>query len=89
MATKSIFQSKNIWFNVLSICAIALAELQASTELKEVLGANAFWLMIAGATVNMLIRFYTDKPIAVIKPKSDLNPVDEALREEAENNGLV
>ena len=89
MESKRIIQSKNIWFNVLSIMAIVVAELSASSEIKELLGTNAFMLMIAGAIINMLIRFYTVKPITIGEPPPKLNPADEALRKEAENNGLV
>jgi len=90
MGSKSPVKSRTLWFNVLSIGAIAVAELQASVELKEALGANALWLMIAGAVVNMVIRFYTVEPIIKqTNPPPDMNAIDKALREEAEKDGMV
>ena len=87
METKTPIQSKVLWFNTLAVLAIVIAEVLASTELKEVLGNYAYVLMIAGATINAILRPYTTKPLGDGEPK--LSAVDKALREEAEEQGLV
>ena len=63
MKYKKPLDSKTLWFNILTIIAIVMAELQASEELKRHLGDNAYWLVITAAIINMIIRFYTSKPI--------------------------
>jgi len=80
--------SKTVWFNMLSVVAIVITELSASPEFKELIGAQIYLVMIAGAVVNGMLRQYTVKPLTT-NPQPQLNPVDEALRKEAEENGLT
>ena len=79
MNSKKPIQSRMLWFNILSVLAVALTEILATPELREVLGGYVGVLMIAGAVINAMLRMDTSKAIEV-HPK--LNPVDEALRQE-------
>lgn len=82
MATKRIVESKNLWFNGLSVLALVIADLMANDAVREALGGKIFLLMIAGSVVNMVIRFYTVKPIKISKPKKQLTPLEDALKKD-------
>ncbi len=69
MATKTPIQSKNLWFNGLSIVALVITDMMANDAFRDALGAKIIYLMIAGSFVNMGIRFFTTKPIAIPKRK--------------------
>lgn len=86
MEAKKPIQSKSLWFNILSIVAIAGAGLLADDNFREMIGSNAIYLIIVVNIVNMLIRGYTDKPISLDKAKTQkpLNPLEEALKKDAE-----
>lgn len=90
MATKSVIESKSIWFNGLSIAGLVLTELLASPSFRDEYGGNLIYIMILGALANVLIRFNTTKPLNPLrKRKRKLNPVDQALLDEANENGMV
>ncbi|MCK5538507.1 MAG: hypothetical protein KAI79_16895 [Bacteroidales bacterium] len=93
MATKKPIESKVLWFNFLSILAIVITEMLATPEIKEALGSYAMYIMVAGAFVNGALRKYTTKPLEPIltqnKNAPQLDIIDEALRKEAEEEGLV
>jgi len=71
MASKSIFESKSIWFNVLSIVAMSITALLVDPTFKEEYGGSTLMLVVAVNVINMILRFYTVKPlsVAVKKPK--------------------
>ena len=81
MATKTPIQSKNLWFNGLSVLALVITDLMANDAVRDMLGAKIFYLMIAGSVVNMGIRFFTEKPIKITlptrKPKSNLDILED------------
>ena len=81
---KNPLKSKTLWFNTLSIIAIAIASLQGSPEFKEAIGGYIYWLMAIGAIINAILRFYTIEPIT--SQKKQLNPLDAALRQDAEEH---
>ncbi len=83
MNSKKPIQSRTLWFNILSVLAIALTEILASPELREMLGGYTGILMVAGAVVNAMLRLDTSKAIKMKpKPKPKLNPVDQAIEDE-------
>ena len=81
MNSKKPVQSRVLWFNILSVLAVALTEILAKPELREVLGGYVGVLMIAGAVVNAMLRLDTSKAIET-HPKPKLNPLDQALRDD-------
>lgn len=86
METKKPVQSKSIWFNTLSIIALVGGALLADESFRELVGAYSVYLIIAVNVINMIIRGYTDKPLArETKPKDKkLNPLEQALADESE-----
>ena len=90
MESKKPSESKVLWFNIPSITALALTALMASPEFLNQIGPKGYIaMMIVGALVNAILRFSTEKKIALDKPPTDLNPVDEELRKEIEDQGLA
>ena len=88
MESKRPIESKVLWFNILSVIAIIITELSASPEFRELIGGKVYLIMIAGAVVNGMLRQYTVKPLTTNHQPLN-NPIDEALRKEAEDNGLI
>lgn len=99
MAVKKAIASKNIWFNVLSIAAMSLTALLADDAFRELVGTNATYLIISVNVINMVIRFYTVKPLEVAGATAPAaKPIIEAdkvakdnlkLLEEAEDKGVI
>lgn len=89
METKNIIFSKTLWFNVLSIIGVVLTDVLASPEFRAEYGGEVIWIMIAGALANVLLRFGTKEPIVIRPQPKPLNPVDQALADEAEEHGMV
>lgn len=62
---KSVFSSATVWFNVIS----ALAVILALPELINIIGPNgAKYVAFAVAAVNIVLRFWTVRPVAVVAP---------------------
>jgi len=59
---KSLYQSKTIWFNVLSIAAVALSAIGGS-ELIAQHPVAAGAVAVGISVVNVLLRLVTSKPI--------------------------
>ena len=89
MATKTPLQSKSIWFNGLSIVSLVGASLLADESFRELIGGFAIYLIIGVNVVNMVIRSYTVKPLVIKKAKIKLNPLEQALIDEAEEDELT
>ncbi len=93
MATVTPAQSQTLWFNGLSVVALVVADLMANDVIREQLGGKIFYLMIAGSVINMVLRFYTTKPIQIRKPTGVVNEHDQLLndaeRKDAEETGLI
>lgn len=61
-AVKSLFASKTIWFNLLTLVSISLAAINDSTIITEhplAVGTVA----VMSSLVNLGLRLVTDKPI--------------------------
>ena len=86
METKSLIESKTVWFNGLSILALIITDLAANDAVRDMLGAKIFYLMIAGSAVNMAIRFFTTKPIKVSLPTKKPNRLDVLDENQADDN---
>ena len=88
METKKRIHSKVYRFNVSSIITLALAALFADPKFLDAIGAKGYiYLMIAGAVINAILREFTGKklePILKQKPPPILDPLEEALRKDAE-----
>lgn len=69
METKNLLQSKVLWFNILSILSILLADIMGTPEMKAVLGSHASTIMIVGALINAILRQYTTVPLRTNVPK--------------------
>ncbi len=82
MSSKSIAESKSIWFNVLSIMSVMGASLLADENFRELIDGYAMYLIIGMNVVNIGLRKYTTKPIHVKKPLPKLNPIEQALRDD-------
>ena len=81
MENKSPLYSKTLWFNTLSILALFIADIVANSEIRATLGGKIFWIMIFGSFINVILRFYTDKPIVIKKTKPpSTNPLEEAIQ---------
>lgn len=68
MRIKSLFASKTIWVNVLTLVAGAIVFIQE----HDIITDNPDTVAIAGgvlALVNIALRFLTDSPVAVVPPK--------------------
>jgi len=85
---KSPLQSKVLWFNTLSIIALAIADISSNNEIRNFIGNYYYLLMIVGALINAVLRFYTVKPVSIKKPKdkNPLNTINEA--NQADDNYL-
>ena len=79
MADKTLIESKSVWFNGLSILALVVTDMMANDAIREMIGAKIFYLMITGSIINMIIRFYTVKPVVIkrSKPPSRLDVLEE------------
>lgn len=58
---KSPIKSKTLWFNILSIAAIILAD----EHFKEIIGNHAAILFVLQSIVNIGLRFVTTKPVKI------------------------
>lgn len=59
---KSLYQSKTIWFNILSIVAVALSAV-GGTELIAQHPVASGAVAVGISVVNVLLRLVTSKPI--------------------------
>lgn len=59
---KSVYESKTIWFNVLSIAATALTAVGGSEVIADYPVASAA-VAVGISVVNVLLRLVTNKPI--------------------------
>ena len=84
MATKTALESKSIWFNGLSIISLAIGSLLADDNFRELIGGFAIYLILAVNVINMIIRGYTQKPLVLKKEKVKLNPLEQALKDDAD-----
>ena len=86
MPTKKPIESKSLWFNVLTIISLVGASLLADESFREIVGGYAIYFIIAVNIINMVIRVYTVKPLEIHKhkPPPILDPLEEALRKDAE-----
>ena len=84
MPSKKLVQSKTLWFNLLSVVAIVITQVSSSIEMKELLGGYGYLLMIAGATVNGILRLFTDKPLEIQRKKNvrKMNPLERELKKD-------
>ena len=89
MAVKTAIESKSIWFNGLSIISLVGASLLADESFRELVGGFAIYLIIGINVVNMIIRTYTIKPLVLKKPKEKLNPLEQALQDDAEDGDMI
>ena len=64
--SKPIYQSKTLWFNVLYILSIVVAD----DHFKDLFKDYGSYLVIAQTVINILLRFVTDKPVT-IRPKAE------------------
>ncbi len=78
MESKKPVQSKVLWFNILTIVSMTLGSLLANDDFRELIGSNYIALIIAVNLINVILRFYTDKPIEAKenKPKTTNTPLD-------------
>lgn len=79
MATKKPIQSKNLWFNTLTIISMVGATLLADDNFRELIGGSELLIVVGVAVINMVIRMYTTKPISreePVKPDSEKSPLD-------------
>lgn len=60
---KSWYQSKTIWFNVLTI-VIAVSSYFGFTPDQAVTSQVSVFLIAAAPIVNIALRFFTTKPVA-------------------------
>ena len=88
MEAKSSVQSKTVWFNTLSAIGVAIiAALLEDPTFTELVGVGT---VIAMNIANVILRRFTYKPLkGVLPPRKKLNPVDQALLDEAEANGMI
>ena len=95
METKKRYKSKSYIFNIASILGLAITALLADPKfLAEIDSRLYIALMVGGAFINQIIREFTyvpldgrgPKPEVTNKPK--LNPIDAALKEEADDMGM-
>lgn len=86
--TKPAIQSKTIRLNLLSLVSVALTALLADPTFSETVGA--LMVMILNVVLIFIRMFDTDTKIdGIVTPKPELNPLEEALRKEAEEHELV
>lgn len=62
---KSIFQSKVVWFNVLTI-GVAVATFFGYTPNQELFGQVTNILIISSPVVNLILRYFTNKGVAIL-----------------------
>jgi len=60
--TKPFYQSKTIWFNVLTIIVV-LATGLGYTPNAQIAAQTSQVLLLASPVVNAILRFYTKQPI--------------------------
>lgn len=90
MPVKKPKDSKVLKFNIGSILILAIAALSADPVFLEAVGYKGYIaLMIAGAVVNAILRQYTVKPLATSKEGKELNALEQALLDEADENGMI
>lgn len=94
METKNTTVAPQKSETILTFLAIALlaviTELTATPGFKESLGSYATIIVFGMSMLGVWLRKYTTKPLGKIKePKKQLNPLEKALRDEAEENGLL
>ena len=58
---KSPVKSKTLWFNILSIVAIVLAD----EHFKNIIGDNTIILFMLQSAVNIGLRFVTKEPVSI------------------------
>lgn len=61
---KSVFSSATVWFNVIS----ALATILALPQLLDVWPNGGKIIALAVASVNVALRFWTVRPVAIVAP---------------------
>lgn len=84
--TKHPIQSKVLWFNTLSIIALVIADISSNNEFRSFIGNYYYVLMVGGALVNAVLRFYTYVPVSTKPNKQNpLEKIDEANHQADDN----
>lgn len=87
MATVSAIQSETIWFNTVSAISVSIiTALLDEPSFTELVGATVVVFM---NLANIILRRYTTKPLKGVLPPKKLNPLEQALLDEAEENGMI
>ena len=87
-------QNSETMLTFLALAVLAgITELTASPEFKESLGTYATLIIFGMSILAMWLRKYTTKPLEPIfkksKPPPKLNPLEQALKDDAEENDLI
>lgn len=66
MLSKSFFKSKTFWFNALALCvlvanAFGFVDFEAAPEVPQI-------GLVLVTTVNLILRFFTDKSVHIRSP---------------------
>lgn len=85
-----MYKSDTLWFNALVIVSSIGTGLLADETFRVMVGDNIGWIGTVLGIIGVILRLTTTKPIEITKDNPQgLNPVDNALRKEAEDHDLV
>ena len=78
---KQPIKSKTLWFNILTMVAMAGGALLADAGFRDMVGNNAIFLIVGINMVNVWLRTQTTVPLG--NPEVEkLNPLEQALKDD-------